>query len=108
MSVSRDFINCYSPEATGPRRRPTLGSGVPIRPDCRAISLAFGFRTAQDFIKTAVTIRQAGCLFLTLSQEVLQRLMKANRLIDLRTGSGPVGAKPDKLFHVRVSRHDLT
>ncbi len=59
-------------------------------------------------MKTAVTIRQAGCLFLALSQEGLQRLMQPNRVINLRAGSGPVSAKPDEFFHVGIGRHDLT
>ncbi len=97
-----NFID-YSPNQLEPGRRLYLDASFPIRPDCGAISLAFGFRaslafgfqTGQDSVKTAVAVGQAGGLFLGLGQEILKRLMEPDGLIRLGAGAGPVGTEPD-------------
>src|SRR5262249_57059226 len=57
--------------------------------------------------QTPITIRQAGCFFLTLGEKSLERLVQADGLIDLRAGAGPIGAEPDEFLHIRIRRHHL-
>src|SRR6516164_10366604 len=101
MSVSRDFIDSYSPEAsTGPGR-----NGQPLRREarqtrraeprpgnhCRATTLVFGFHGCEDLLKTLISLRKSGGLLLGLRQEVLQRLVQADRLVDVGACARPVG-----------------
>src|SRR4029077_15444174 len=79
MSVSRDFIDCYSPKSrigamltvhsafTACGRGRTAGEAAPPR-HYGAITVAFGFRGGHDFGQPTVSFRQAGCFFLTLGQ----------------------------------------
>src|ERR1700722_19179362 len=106
MSVSRDFIDFYSPKARDKGAAERVPHGATERKSA-AITLAFGFRTRQYLGQTPVTIRQAGCFFLTLGEKSLDRLVQADRLVDLRAGAGAVGAEPDELLHIRIGRHHL-
>src|SRR5581483_6921973 len=113
MSVSRDFIDPYSPEAPTPRnsdrREPGSLAGGTARAhgQCGATTLVFGFHAAENSLKALISLPKTGCFFLTLGQEGLQRAMQADRLVHLGARSGPVGAEPDQLLHVRIGRHDL-
>src|SRR3979409_492059 len=106
MSVSRDFIDSYSPEAwiLEPRKpgllepqpaltRPWKAAAVPTSPHCGNITLVFGFHVAKDLLKTLISLLKAGGFFLPPGQEVFQRLMEPDGLVDLRARAGPV--KPD-------------
>src|SRR5512140_3496528 len=84
MSVSRDFIDCYSPKSrtgamltvhsafTACGRGRTAGEAAPPR-HYGAITLAFGFRGGHDFGQPTVSFRQAGCFFLTLGKKSFER-----------------------------------
>src|SRR5271155_5496291 len=98
MSVSRDFIDYYSPEAktgkpmTGkPWCRANPFARHPRSPDCGPITLAFGFRDRHNIGQTAISFRQAGCFFLTLGEKTLRRLGQADGLVDLGAAPGAVG-----------------
>src|ERR1700733_14883020 len=100
MSVSRDFIDYYSPEASpkklGPKAARIPPRGAPIARIVARITLAFGFRGGHNLGQAEITFRQAGCFFLTLGQEVLDRLMQPDCLVDLGARPGPIGPKPHK------------
>ena len=81
--------------------------GAPIAKIVARITLAFGFRGGHNLSQTEITFRQAGCFFLTLGQEVLDRLMQPDGLVDVGARPGPIGPKPDKLLHIRIGCHDL-
>src|SRR5215471_11668965 len=106
ISVSRDFIDSYSPEVpiytrdkagspVGPRRLQLNSAG-----DDGLTKLAFRFQSPQDLPEQAITLGKRGFFVLGLAQKGLQRLVQADRLVDLRAGTGPVGAEPDQLLHV--------
>src|SRR5580704_11308794 len=109
MSVSRDFIDYYSPEAIpnplDATRTPP--GGAPMAGIVARITLAFGFRGRHNLGQTAISFRQAGCFFLTLGEKVLERLVQPDGVVHLRAGPDPVGPEPDELFHIRIGRHDL-
>src|SRR5579863_1928051 len=117
MSVSRDFIDSYSPEARNlrnpesrnrnRRRGPETwkAAAVPTRGYCGAITLVFGFQIAEDLLKALISLREAGRLLLLLGQEVFQGLVQADGLVDLGARARPIGAEPDQFLHVRVGRH---
>src|SRR5262249_26019233 len=113
MSVSRDFIDSYSPEASSewpirPYRTDramgclnrTIGNGG-------STTLVFGFRLAEDLLQTGIPLRQRAGLVLVLAEELLERPVQRHRLVALAAGARPVGAEPDQLLHVRVGRHHL-
>src|SRR6516164_5756229 len=106
MSVSRDFIDFYSPKARDKGAAERFPHGATERKSA-AITLAFGFRARHYLGQTPVTIRQAGCFFLTLGEKSLDRLVQADRLIDLRAGAGAISAEPDEFLHIPISRHHL-
>src|SRR3954452_17005673 len=116
MRVSRDFIDSYSPEVPWLQETHTLGQHrSPHRPDGGqdrlyysvgwdddGTKLAFRFQITKDLHQLAVAVRQ-GCIFvLALAQEGLQRLVQADRLVDLGAGAGAVGAQTDQFLHVGI------
>src|ERR1700753_3957411 len=113
MSVSRDFIDSYSPEVpNGTRDETGLPNGAPpVFQLCGVhdglTKLAFRFQTPEDLLESLVTVAEAGHFVLRLAQKRLQRLMQPDRLVDLGTGTCPVSAKPDQFLHVGIGRHDL-
>src|SRR5580692_1222319 len=106
MSVSRDFIDFYSPKARDQRRRRGFLYGATDR-DCAPITLAIGFRVRHYLGQTLITFGEARCFILALAQESLDRLMQADCFVDFGTGSGAVGAEPDQFLHIRIGRHYL-
>src|ERR1700681_251698 len=108
MSVSRDFIDSYSPKPgileTGipePQPvapiRPWKAAAVPTSLHCGNITLVFGFNIAQDLLKTLISSPEAGCFLLPLGQEVFQRLVEAGGLVDLRGRNCSGGDGADQL-----------
>src|SRR5262245_41284906 len=106
MSVSRDFIDSYSPEAPsvfwnpGPcrhRRGPTRSSR-----QAAIITLVFGFRVAEDLIEPPVALGQGAGFVLALAQELLQGPMERDGLVHLRAGARRVGAQPEQFLHVGI------
>src|ERR1700752_466493 len=100
MSVSRDFIDFYSPKARTKDaaervRGATDAKGAPI-------TLAFGFPVRHYLGQTPITIRQAGCFLLTLGEKSLERLVQADGPVDLGAGAGAVGAEPDEFLHISI------
>src|SRR6185312_2843295 len=114
MSVSRDFIDSYSPrspELHAGRNRPPSGTPPVFSTLCGAHDgqkkLAFRFQTAEDLLQLPITVAQAGYLVLGLAQKSLQRLMQPDRLVDLGAGTRPIGPEPDQFLHISVGRHHL-
>src|SRR6185437_14604148 len=106
MSVSRDFIDSYSPEVPNCTRD---GTGLPQGPRrpfqlCGAhdglTKLAFRFQTAEDLLELPITVAQAGDFVLGLAQKSLQRLMQPDRLVDIGAGTRPIGPEPDQFLHI--------
>jgi hypothetical protein len=64
MSVSRDFIDSYSPEvltvppATGGASAPR--NAAACEPYCRAITLVFGFHIGEDLLKALISLARVG------------------------------------------------
>src|ERR1700722_428824 len=83
MSVSRDFIDFYSPKARDQRRRRGFLYGATDR-DCAPITLAIGFRVRHYLGQTLITFGEARCFILALAQESLDRLMQGGLLRRLR------------------------
>src|SRR5947209_665284 len=97
MRVSRDFIDSYSPEVPWLQDTPTSGRHQsPHRPDwgqdrlCYSVradddatKLAFRFQIAEDLRQLTVAVRQRGIFVLALLEERFQRLVEADRLVDL-------------------------
>src|SRR3977135_43544 len=114
ISVSRDFIDSYSPEVPICKRdRP----GIPQGPhrhgylcgaDDGLTKLAFRFQTSEDLLKLPVTGIQAGHLVFGLAQKALERLMQPDRLVDLGARAPSIGPKPDQFLHVGIGCHHLT
>src|SRR3982074_383658 len=110
MSVSRDFIDSYSPEAPAPwnrsrqdtRSRSGLSGMIPTDAQCGGTTLVFGFHGGQDLLKALISLLKAGRLLLALGEELLQRLVQPDRLVDLRARPGAIRAEPDQLFHVGI------
>src|SRR3569623_2123216 len=105
MSVSRDFIDSYSPEVpqlhagqhrslpgSQPGPRPAL---LLCGPDDGLTKLAFRFQIAEDLRQLAVAVAQRGIFDLALAQEGLERLVQPDCLVNLGAGARPVGPKPD-------------
>src|SRR5579863_2226754 len=99
MSVSRDFIDSYSPEVPicygtragspwGPRRHHNCGA------DDGLTKLAFRFQTLKDSLQSPITFHEAGRFVLGLAQKPLQRLIQADRLVDFDARSSFVGPEP--------------
>src|SRR5579883_2195327 len=109
MSVSRDFIDSYSPEVRnhpeGPGRRLREGTLQRTGAHCGDIKLVFGFRAAQDLFKALISLPETRRLVLALGEKSLDRLMQANGFVDLGAGAGPIGAEADELLHVGICRH---
>src|ERR1700761_7563572 len=105
MSVSRDFIDSYSPEVPNCTRDATgLPKGTPPAFQLCGVhdgltKLAFRFQTPEDLLQPPITVAEACDFVLGLAQKSLQRLMQPDRLVDLRAGTRPVGAEPDQLLH---------
>src|SRR5262249_41368985 len=109
MSVSRDFIDSYSPEVPGcTRGSADLPMKSPLGADghrelCDAddglTKLAFRFQITQDLRQLAVAVRQRRTFVLALPQEGFQGLMQPDRLVDLGAGTRPVGPEPDQFLH---------
>src|SRR5262245_35301438 len=119
MSVSRDFIDSYSPEVPDSRTcaprsaargqtpwdRQDADCGHPGRPfggQCGPTVLVFGFHATENLLKTLISLSKIGRFLLGLAQELLQRVVQADRLVDLGARPRPVGAEPDQLLHVRI------
>src|SRR5262244_1298021 len=100
MSVSRDFIDSYSPEVPMGRRR--LEFRRPAGTLVRAIAqsgtttLFFGFRNRENLLKTLISLPKRRRVILALGQEGLQRAVQRDRLVDLGARAGPIGAEPDQ------------
>src|SRR5215471_4088455 len=114
MSVSRDFIDSYSPEAPSLLDRAPIGRGgsllsrtLPAYAQCGGTKLVFGFHIAQDFLKPLISLPKAARLVLALGEERLERLVQTDGLVDLGARARPIGAEPDQLLHVGVGRHHL-
>src|SRR4051794_33037075 len=118
MRVSRDFIDSYSPEVPWLQETHTLGQHrSPHRPDggqdrlCYSVGwdddgtkLAFRFQIAEDLRQLAVAVRQRCIFVLALAQEGFQRLVQADRLVDLGAGAGTGGAPTGQFLPVRLGR----
>src|ERR1700743_2528362 len=111
MSVSRDFIDAYSPEVPNcTRDAPGLPEGTPpVFQLCGVhdgpTKLAFRFQTPEDLLQPPITVTEARHLVLGLAQKSFQRLMQPDRLVDLRAGTRPIGPEPDQFLHIGVGRH---
>ena len=90
----------HAPDPTGSRRGPSHRG-------CGSTTLVFGFRRPQDLLKPLISFGKTGCFFLTLAEEGLERLVQADRLVDLGARARPVGAEPDQFLHVGIGRHHL-
>src|SRR5262244_1790049 len=100
MSVSRDFIDSYSPK---PRAiadaviladlvRRCLSSTASNR---ATTTLVFGFHVRQDLLKTLITLGQGGGFALALTQKLLQGAVQGDGLVDLRAAARPIGTQAD-------------
>src|SRR5215470_16592844 len=98
MSVSRDFIDSYSPEVPVRTRdgpAPLEGpAGIFKRSaDHGVTKLAFRFQTLEDLFKPAVSLDQPTHFVLALAQKGFQRFMQSDRRVDLHARSRAVGAE---------------
>src|SRR5262249_43366818 len=109
MSVSRDFIDSYSPEVPMGRRR--LEFRRPAGTLVRAIAqsgtttLFFGFRNRENLLKTLISLSKRRRFILALGQERLWGGGRRGRLVDVGARAGAVGAEPEQSRHVRIGGH---
>src|SRR5215467_10408455 len=95
MSVSRDFIDFYSPKARDQGAAERFRHGATERKSA-AITLAFGFRARHYLRQTPLTIRQAGCFFLAVGDKSLVGVRR-------RVASSASGLVPDRYAPSRMS-----
>src|SRR3954447_8330715 len=86
ISVSRDFIDSYSPEV--PYNGTTSES-------VWRHSVSFRFHPAQYLFKTLISLLKTGRFVFVLGQNLLQRAVQADPLVPLGAGAEPIGPEPD-------------
>src|SRR5215467_9313237 len=112
MSVSRDFIDSYSPKPRANADTVLLADLVrrclsSTATNGASTTLVFGFHVRQDLLKTLITLGQGAGFVLALAQKRLQGAVQGDGLVDLGAAPGPIGPQADQFLHVGVGGHDL-
>src|ERR1700761_2988033 len=87
ISVSRDFIDSYSPEVPERGTEPVpvgdpTGFSLLCDADHGVTKLAFRFQAAQDLFELTISVVQTGDFLLGLFQKPLQRPVQPDGLVD--------------------------